>query len=126
MGLPTVSSSAGAGAPSAVPAVPTTASVAALRAHKESSKREARRRQKEAVEAVPAFEDAGKEDMLRRILRDASRQEPTNLIPADEHRALMTELKRKKAEALVAKAARWQATRQKAKSMVPKDVDMMS
>ena len=88
--------------------------IAALRAKKEQGKRS---KAKEAVDQVAAFEDAGTEDMFRRVLSGAMQQRPAALLPADEHRARMEELKRKSMEKRAAKAARWQSTRQRPGAM---------
>lgn len=60
------------------------------------------------IETVPAFEnDDEKESLFRRVLEASKGGGQTGLIPADEHRAHMDELKRKKAERQANKAMRF-------------------
>ena len=63
----------------------------------------------EMVEQPAAFEDDSKEDMLRKILRASANAAPRALIPADEHRARMEELRRAKAERAALRAERFAA-----------------
>ena len=68
-----------------------------------------KKREVEMVEHVPAFEGNNeKEDLFRRVLEAAKGSTHYKaLIPADEHRAHMDELKRKKAERRAMKAERF-------------------
>ena len=63
----------------------------------------------EMVEQPAAFEDNGKEDMFRKILQASANAAPRALIPADEHRARMEELRRAKAERTALRAERFAA-----------------
>ena len=59
--------------------------------------------------ARQTFEDGSKESLLRNILTSAAAAQPTGMIPADEHRARVTHLKRLKADRAARKAVNFAA-----------------